>query len=205
MRNYLALGLLVFLVGCGPHTFSVKETAHGYEIMEYTRLEVVLQTPLSSRLNERGDNFVARLKVPLLYRGKTVLPEGTRVRGLVKRAGRLEGSGNRAGLLLLFDQIVLPGGRTLPMLASLDTAEGDKVIKIKGRETRNARVISSAGISGSLLGKASGQSAGAAKGLMMGVVAGTGAVLLTDEKELKLPAGTELRIRLDVRLTVPKQ
>lgn len=204
MRNYLVLVLLVFLVGCGPHTFSVRETDKGYEIQEYTSFDVVLQTPLSSNINQRGDQFIAQIKEPFYYLDKVLLPQKTQIRGLVKRVKKYEKSGDRSGLVLLFDQIVLPDGRKIPLMASLDTEEGEKVVRIKGSEMENAKVIGGTAIVGALLGKATGQEKGTEKGLLMGVAVGTGAVLLADKKELKLPAGTELKIKLDEKLLIPK-
>ena len=203
-RTIPLLLVVLLLVGCGPLSFSVKETSQGYEIMEYTSFDVVLKTPLSSNTSKRGDTFVVAIKEPFYYGSRVVLPENTKIRGLVKRVKKPEKPGDKAGLVLLFDQVVLPSGEKLPMLASLDTEEGEKVIRIKGEDIQNVKIIGGAGIVGALLGKATGQEKGTEKGLLMGVAVGTGAVLLADKKEIKLPVGTELKIKLDEKLLVPK-
>lgn len=196
--------LILFLFSCESLVSPVKEMPHGYQIQKGTDLSVILETPLSSNTNQRGDQFIILLKEPLLFKDKILLSKDTQIRGLVKRVKKYEKLGDRAGLFLLFDQIELPNEKYIPLAASLDTDRGEKVIKIKGKEVQDAKIIGGSAITGALVGKVALGKKGAGKGLLIGATAGTGAVILSNRKEVKLPQGTELIIKLDEPLLIPK-
>ncbi len=193
----------VFLYGCEYFSETVQETSEGFRIQQGKNLVVILQTALSSNLNKRGDSFLTELKEPVIFKDKIVLPEKTQIGGLVKRATKFEKLGSRATLFLLFDQIILPDGKRIPLAASLDTKKGSKVIRIKGKAVKDATVIGGGALLGSLAAKSSGRNS-AKQGLVVGAVAGTGAVFLSNALEVKLPVGTELTIELDQPLVIPK-
>ena len=188
--------LVLFSFSCESLVSPVKEMPNGYQIQKGTNLSVVLETPLSSNTNQRGDQFVTLLKEPMLFKNSMILQKDTQIRGLVKRVKRYEKLGDRAGLILLFDQIGLPNEKYIPLAASLDTDKGEKVIKIKGKELQDAKVVGGSAIVGALVGKAALGKKGAGKGLLIGAAAGTGAVILSDRKEINLPRDTELIISL---------
>lgn len=206
--NLVKFGLIIlvisFAAGCELFKESVIETSEGYQIKQGTELEVVLQTPLSSNTNKRGDQFVARLTEPLMFKGKSILPKETEIRGLVKRVVKFEKLGDLASLFLLFDQIVLTDGRRLPIEASLDTEKGQDALKIKGRIVKDATIIGGSALVGTLAGKKTLGKDGEKKGLVIGTVAGAGAVILSNMREVSLTKGTELIVKLDEPLLIPK-
>ena len=195
---------ILHLSGCESAFQSIVEVSEGYRISKNTNLTVVLETPLSSNTNQRGDQFVARIKKPLLLKGKSVLSKETEIRGLVKRATKHVKFGDRAGLLLIFDQLVLPGGQSIPISSSLDTEKGYEVIKIKGKALKNTKVIGGSAVVGALVGDRVLKEKGAEKGLLIGAAAGTTAVILANMKEINLPVGTELIIKLEESVIIPK-
>ena len=118
--------LFISLLGCEPLMGRVKETPDGYEIKKDTNMVVILQTPLSSNVNQRGDQFTTKLKQPLVFRDKTILAKDTQIRGLVKRVTKYQRFGDRASLVLLFDQIVLPTGRKIPKFSGSESDVGSQ-------------------------------------------------------------------------------
>ena len=201
--------LLIFLViicffGCQPLSGPVTETTDGYSIQKGTNLTLVLETPLNSNVNKRGDQFVSRIKKPLLFKDKPVLSKETEIRGLVKRVTKFEKLGDRAGILLLFDQLVLASGERLPINSSLDTEKGYEVIRIKGKALKSTGVIGGSAIVGAMVGDRVLEDKGAEKGLLVGAAAGTTAVILANMKEVNLPVGTEVIIKLDEDIIIPK-
>ena len=202
--KYLGVVVLTSLMGCGLLTEPVKETSNSYEVQKNTSLKVILQTPLSSNTNERGDQFTTYLAQALVFKEKAILPKDTQIRGLVKRVKKYERFGDRAILFLLFDQIVLSDGMRIPLVASLNTEEGDRVIKIKGKAVKDVTIIGGSALVGTMVGRKTLGKDGANTGLIVGAGLGTGAVLLSNMKEIKLPAGTELVIKLDEPLLIPK-
>ena len=164
-----------------------------------------MKTPLNSNANQRGDQFVTQLKEPLLFKNKTILPKDTEIRGLIKQATKYVKFGDRAGLVLLFDQIILKDGSRMPLVATLDTDQGSAVVKIKGKGMQNAKVVGGSAIVGALIGKgALKEEDGMQKGLIIGAAVGTGAVFLSNMKEINIPQDTELIIKLEEKLIIPK-
>ena len=77
--------LILFLLSCESLVSPVKELPNGYQIQKGTDLSVILETPLSSNTNQRGDQFVTLLKEPMLFKNSVILQKDTQIRGLVKR------------------------------------------------------------------------------------------------------------------------
>jgi len=196
--------LMIMLFSCESVVSPIKEMPDGYQIQKDNDLSVILQTSLSSNTNQRGDQFIALLKEPIIFKNEVILPKDTQIKGLVKRVKKYEKLGDHAGLILLFDQVGLPNGEFIPLAASLDTDRGEKAIKIKGKELQDAKVVGGSAIVGALVGRAALGKKGTGKGLLVGAAAGTGAVILSNRKEVKLPQGTELVVKLDEPLFIPK-
>ena len=204
VMNGLVAASIVLLVASCSDPRAVSETDAGYHIPKDFRLMLVLNTPLSSNINKRGDTFQAKLTEPLLYREALVLPKGTMINGLVKGAQKYVKFGDKASLVLLFDQLVLPSGYQIPLLASLDTRSGRAPIKIMGKEEKEAQAILGTAVMGALMEKPMEASSLGESGLMLGAMLGSSAVLLSNAKEVSLPVGSEITISLDEGLTIPK-
>ena len=192
-------------INCELPQKSASETVDSYEIKAGATIVAILKTPLSSNLNERGDLFTTHLKEPFLLDGKTILSQGAEINGLVKRTKKFEKLGDRASLFLLFDQLVLADGRKIPLSASLDTDNKEKVIKLMDKEKKkNMKIIGGSALIGAVAGGLLGEKDGAGKGILIGAAAGAGAVMLSRMMEIKLPEGTELILKLDEKLIIPK-
>ena len=150
-------------------------------------LDVRLQNTLSSGTSQVEDRFIATTVVPLSVNGRDLIPAGSEVRGVVSAvdsAGRLD---RKARLSLTFDQITI-GGRTYPMRGTLvEALEGGGYKKDAGRIGTGAGV-------GAIIGGILGGFKGALAGILIG---GGGVVAATEGREVELPAGTVLRLRLD--------
>jgi hypothetical protein len=150
-------------------------------------LDVRLQDQLSSGTSQVEDRFIATTIVALSVNGRDVIPAGSEVRGVVSAvdsAGRLD---RKARLSLSFDQITI-NGRTYPMRGTLvEALEGGGYKKDAGRIGTGAGV-------GAIIGGILGGFKGALAGILIG---GGGVVAATEGKEVELPVGTVLRLRLD--------
>ena len=150
-------------------------------------LDVRLQAALSSETATVEQRFEATTAVDLTQNGRVLVPAGSVVRGVVsdvKRPGRVDRVGS---LTLSFDQLVV-NGRTVP---------------IRGMATQ---VFESGGIreevgtagAGGAVGGVIGGLIGGVKGAILGAVIGAGgAIAATEGKDIQLPAGSIIRIRLD--------
>jgi hypothetical protein len=152
-----------------------------------TEMDVRLQNTLSSETAQVEQRFEATTLVDL-YRGSdVVIPAGSIVRGVVssvQRAGRIERTGS---LTLSFDQITVRG-RAYPMRGTVTQA-----LQGEGIKGEAGRIGAGAGV-GAVIGGILGGVRGALLGVLIG---GGGTIAATEGTDVRLPAGTVLRVRLD--------
>lgn len=157
-----------------------------------TELDVRLATRLSSETAQVEDRFEATTLVPIQQNGVVVIPAGSVVRGVVTdvdKAGRIERKGK---LSLSFDQIRIQG-RVYPIRGTVTQALES------GGYREDAEKIGAGAAVGAILGGILGGVKGAITGILIG---GGGVVAATEGKDVELPEGTVLRMRLDSPLTV---
>jgi len=150
-------------------------------------IDVRLQNQLSSDTAQVEDRFEATTAVDL-YKGNDVLiPAGSVVRGVVSSVNRASRTDRKGTLTVAFDQVTV-GGRSYPMRGTVTEAlesEG-----IRGEASRIG--------AGSAVGAIIGGIIGGVKGALIGVlIGGGGTIAATEGKDVTLPAGTLLRVRLD--------
>ena len=164
-----------------------------------TMMRVELLTNLSTDATQRGDRFQARVIEPAEYSGAMIQGHVTRV----KRPGKLKGN---AELQLSFDQISANNRWTefeAQVVEVIDAGDDDNVGDVdeeggvKGKDRTKddvARVGASTGV-GAILGAILGGGKGAAIGAAIGGAVGTGGVLMTRGRDIRLDNGQHLRIR----------
>jgi hypothetical protein len=155
-------------------------------------LDVRLQSALSSETATVEQRFEATTVVDLTQDRRVLVPAGSTVHGVVsgvKRPGRIDREGS---LTLSFDRISVRG-RDYP---------------IRGMATQ---VFESGGIreeagtagAGAGVGAVVGGLLGGVRGAVLGAVIGAGgAIAATEGKDVHLPAGSIVRIRLDQAVNV---
>jgi hypothetical protein len=146
-----------------------------------TSLRVRLDAGIDTRRNRAGDEFTGTLRAPVVVRGETVLPAGTRFRGHVTEAsasGRLEG---RPVLGLTLDSFRVEG-REYPVRTSSVERVGP------AHKKRNAFLIGGGAGLGAAIGAIAGGGKGAAIGALAGGGAGTAGAAATGKEELAIPA-----------------
>jgi hypothetical protein len=173
-------------------------------------LELRMNTKLSSKTSRAGDRFTATVIRPLDVDGDRIVPEGATVEGRVtsvEAAKRLSRSGTIA---VEFDRLVLPDGRSVPILGqltSLDPEERRKIDEegaVRGSSTTKRSVIfigGGAGV-GAIIGAVSG-SAGTGTGIGAGL--GTAAVLLSKGNEAEIDAGFEFGLEVLRPVVIPEE
>ena len=154
--------------------------------------DVRLQSSLSSETAMPEQRFEATTAVDVTQGGTVLIPAGSVVRGVVtdvKRPGRIDRVGS---LTLSFDQITVRG-RAYPIRAMAAQIFESGGIR---QEAGTAGVGAGAGaVIGGLLG--------GVKGAVLGAVIGAGgAIAATEGKDINLPAGTIVRLRMDSPATI---
>ena len=159
-----------------------------------TEIDVRLQAALSSETATTEQRFDAVTVVDLTQNGQVLVPAGSVVRGVVsgvEKAGRIDRAGS---LTLSFDQLTVRG-RTVPIRAM-----ATQVFQSGGIREE----VGTAGV-GAGVGGVIGGILGGVKGAVLGAVIGAGgAIAATDGKDMALPAGSIVRIRIDVPVNVAR-
>jgi len=158
------------------------------EIAVSTEFDVRLQNPLSSRTSQVEDRFEATTMVDLQdERGRVLVPAGSLMRGTVTsvtNATRLERKGS---LTVSFDRLTIDH-RSYPIRATVTQA-----LESEGIRGEAEKIGIGAG-AGAILGAILGGAKGALAGILIG---GGGTIAATEGKDVDLPTGTVLRVRLD--------
>ncbi len=171
-----------------------RELSSPEELPVGTEFDVRLQTSLSSATARVEDRFEATTVDDIRRGDRVIVPAGSVVHGIVNavtKTTRLERTGK---LAVVFDGITI-AGRSYPVRGTVEQAlqsEG-----IRGEAGKIGVGAAAGAIIGGLLG--------GAKGALAGVLIGGGGTLAaTEGKDVDLPAGTVLRIRLDAPLDIER-
>ena len=162
-----------------------------------TILKVNLNTAVGSDTSRVEDPVRGTLRSPVTIRGVQALPAGTALSGQVVDAARSAKVKGRARIAFRFNRLNPPGpddGMTIRTGTIARTAPGTK--------KQDAAKIGAGAVGGAIVGGIVGGGDGAAKGAAIGGAGGTGVVLATRGKEVRLGAGTPLSVRLTQAITV---
>ena len=156
-----------------------------------TVLPLTLRTAVGSDTSNVEDQVRATLRSPIAMKGVQALPEGTAFTGHVtdaERSGRVKG---RARIAFRFTRADPPGD------AEQLNVRTETVSRLApATKKRDAATIGGGAVGGAIIGGIVGGGDGAAKGAAIGGAGGTGVVLATRGKEVKLPAGTAINVKL---------
>jgi len=174
-------------------TSSRGAVPRGYvEVPSGTELDARLQTALNSGTAQVEDRFEATTLVDLTADGRVAIPSGSVMRGVVSSVEPATRTNRTAKMTVTFDQVTV-NGRDYPIRGTVTQAlEGEG---IKGDLPKAGAGAAIGGILGAVLG--------GGKGALLGVlIGGGGTIAATEGKELELPQGTVLRVRLDSPLQI---
>lgn len=157
------------------------------EIPAGTELDVRLSNRLSSGSAKVEDRFEATMLVDLIIDGRTLVPAGAVMRGVISSVEPATRTNRTARMTLSLDQLTF-GGRTHPLRGTLIQAvEGEGIRGETGRTAAGAGV-------GAILGGILGGFKGALAGILIG---GGGTIAATEGREVELPQGSVLRVRVE--------
>jgi TolA-binding protein len=150
-------------------------------------IDARLESELSSETAQVEQRFEATTAADL-YRGDQVLiPAGSTLRGVISSVTKATRTERKGSLTVAFDQITIHG-RSYPMRGTVTQA-----LESEGIKGEVGKIGAGAGI-----GAVIGGIIGGAKGALLGVlIGGGGTIAATEGKDVTVPAGTILRVRLD--------
>jgi len=183
--------------GAAPEAAKAPEPPAQREVTipQGTTLRLDLATSLATDTSKVEDPVRATLRQAVVIDGATVIPAGTELQGSVtgvERSGRVKG---RAKISYRFTKLSLDGESYSVKTAAI----GHEAEATKKQDA--AKIGIGAG-AGAVLGGILGGGDGAAKGAAIGGAAGTGTVLATRGKEVKLAPGANVATTLTAPLVV---
>lgn len=166
------------------------------------------QIPLGTQLSIRTDVDIDAKKAGGTYEGKTtqavvdenghtLIPAGTPARLSVTEVSSGGATGTTTMELALRSLIIK--GKTYAVRSSDEKESGREGF---GKNARTAQALGGGALLGAILGAAFGAGPGAAIGAAAGAAAGTAGEILTRGKEVKVPAETVLKFRLNQPISV---
>lgn len=174
-----------------------KLTAREVTIPAGTELPVVLDTGVGSDTSRVEEPVRAHLSRAVVVDGQPVLAEGSTVSGVVTNATRSGKVKGRAQVGLRFNTLIPRGEDERYQITTAAIGRTAPATKQK-----DAITIGAPAAGGAIVGGIVGGKKGAAIGGAAGGGAGTAVVLSTRGKEIHLPAGTALRVRLTKPITI---
>jgi len=165
-----------------------RQTTSGRSVIpEGQEIDVRLQTPLSSDTAQVEDRFEATTVTDLFRGSEVLIPAGSIMRGVVSSVNRASRTDRRGQLTVAFDEITI-NGRRYPMRGTVTQA-----LESEGIRGEAGRIGA-----GSAIGGIIGGIIGGVRGALLGVlIGGGGTIAATEGKDVELPPGTILRVRLD--------
>jgi hypothetical protein len=166
---------------------SASRSSGNSAIPEGQEIDVRLNSELSSATAQVEQRFEATTAADL-YRGNDIIiPAGSTVRGVVSSVEKTTHTQRKGSITVAFDQITVRG-RNYPMRGTVTQA-----LESEGIKGEAAKIGAGAGI-GAIIGGIIGGAKGALLGVLIG---GGGTIAATEGKDVTLPTGTVLRVRLD--------
>lgn len=174
---------------------SLLKSAKPVAVPAGTQIAIVLDQSISSAQARSGDPFEASTSAPVVVDGKTVIPKGARVQGIIVEArssGRLKGV---ARLRLALNSVEV-AGKDYDLQTTSLTRTG------QNHNKRNWVLIGGGTGVGTAIGAIAGGGKGAAIGAAVGAGAGTATAAATGKKEITIPAESHLSFKLSQPVSI---
>jgi len=162
------------------------------EVPSGQEIDVRLEKELSSETAQVEDRFTATTMVDLYQGNDVLIPAGSTLRGVVSSVNKASRTERKGALTVAFDQITVHG-RSYPIHGTVTQA-----LESEGIKGEAAKIGAGAGV-GAIIGGILGGAKGALLGVLIG---GGGTIAATEGKDVVLPAGSVLRVKLDQPLVL---
>jgi hypothetical protein len=157
------------------------------EVPAGTEIDVRLERELNSDTAQVEDRFTATTLADLYQGNNVLIPAGYTLRGVVSSVEKASRTERKGSMTVAFDQISI-NGRTYPIHGTVTQA-----IESEGIKGEIGKIGAGAGV-GAIIGGIIGGAKGALLGILIG---GGGTIAATEGKDVKLPPGTVLRVRME--------
>jgi hypothetical protein len=157
------------------------------EVPAGTELDVRLTNTLNSGTAKVEDRFEGTTLVDFNVNNQTVIPAGSVMRGVITAVDPATRTNRTAHMTVSFDQVTI-NGRAYPIRGTVTQA-----IEGEGIRGETGRIATGGGV-GAVIGGILGGFKGALAGILIGA---GGTIAATEGKQVELPQGSVLRVRID--------
>jgi hypothetical protein len=169
-----------------------NQPARRNEIPAGQEIDARIERELTSDTAQVEDRFTATTVVDLYQGNDVLIPAGSMLRGVVSSVNKATRTDRKGSLTVAFDQVTIRG-RNYPIRATVSQA-----LESEGIKGEAGKIGAGAGV-GAIIGGILGGAKGALLGVLIG---GGGTIAATEGQDVKLPAGTVLRVRFEQPLVV---
>ena len=165
-------------------------------VKEDSVIGIRIDQEVSSGTARLEDRITAKIVRDVAVDGRTALPAGTRLEGvvtLVERGGKMR---TRAKLGIRFNMLVLADGLRVPIQTEAILREGESP------SNEATSKIGAGAVAGAIVGGLLGGKRGAVVGSTVGAAGGTAAVMTSGRNEVTLASGAPLTVRLTAPVTI---
>lgn len=201
-----------FVAQAQTETTESAATAANITIPQGAMAKISLQTQLSSKISEVGDEVIGVLYEAVRSAdGRIAIPRGTEFIGRVTQVKAAKRPQKEATITIVFEQVRMSYGteKIATVVTAIDDFANDEKMRAKDEEGKvgggksGSRTAKNAGIGGGI-GSLGGMVLGGIGGVVGSIgVGAVGGVLMTKGNDIKLAPGTILRIRFERELNLP--
>ncbi|MBI1739185.1 MAG: hypothetical protein HYR58_08050 [Acidobacteria bacterium] len=172
-----------------------------------TILNVVLETPLSTRIAKKDQKVTFRTVSPMRVSEGLELPPDTAIQGTVVEAKKPGGFGRAGVIRVKIDHVKLTQNASMPLVARLQSADTDKQGRIRADSARGTDLVEMAQytLTGTLLGARIGGGKGAGIGAGAGALAALIIMMSRRGPDVYLEPGMPFVVVLDEPVELPGQ
>lgn len=160
-----------------------------------TAVTISLGSTIGSKASKAGDTFTGTVAKDILAGNAVAIPQGANVSGTVTDAKPLGRFAGGASLQIRLDSINIKG-------ADVPVQAAAKSFSQKGKGKRTAVMAGGGAALGGIIGALAGGGKGAAIGAAAGAGAGTGGAAFTGNKDIVLPAESDVTFELSQALEI---
>jgi hypothetical protein len=183
-------------------TPSTTPAATGRSLAAGTTIQTNTTTQISSRNNKAGETLTATVSSDVTdSRGRVVIPAGSVVRLSITEIEPAENKGQADGKIVLMPSTIEVGGKSYTLNASIESVEHR--LEGRGVTAGDAAKVGVGAAAGAIAGRVlSGNKKGAIIGGVVGAAVGTGVAMETADRDVVVPAGASIVLKLTEALTL---
>jgi hypothetical protein len=167
-----------------------------------TIIPTAVDQEINSRSNKKGEIVTTTVSSDVSdSRGRVIIPAGAKVTMTITEIRESENKGDQTGKLVLTPTEVAIGGRSYTLAASAEAL--DRHLKDRKTNAGDVAKVGAGAAIGALAGRViGGNTKGAVIGGVIGGAVGTQRAVETQDRDVVVPAGSRVELRLQSELTI---